>query len=120
MLYVRTHAGKPVALLANYSLHYVGGVGPGHASADYFGVFADRVKELLQADRQDPPFVGIMSNGTSGDINNVNVQPTEPVPALPPYGQIRKVADELRASGARCALGSGQRPHHPRRPARRT
>ncbi len=104
VLYVRTHAGKPVALLANYSLHYVGGVGPGHASADYFGVFADRVKELLQADRQDPPFVGIMSNGTSGDINNVNVQPTEPVPALPPYGQIRKVADELAREAVRVAL----------------
>lgn len=57
--------GRPLALLANYSLHYVGGVGPGHASADYFGAFADRVQELLGADRLDPPFVAMMSNGTS-------------------------------------------------------
>ena len=59
-------------MLANYSLHYVGDVGPGHISADYFGVFADRIQQLLGADRQDPPFVGILCNGTSGDINNIN------------------------------------------------
>ena len=34
---VRSTDGRPIALLANYSLHYVGGVGAGHASADYFG-----------------------------------------------------------------------------------
>ena len=31
---------------------------PGHASADYFGAFADRVRKLLKAERFDPPFVG--------------------------------------------------------------
>jgi neutral ceramidase len=41
---------KPLALLANYSLHYVGGVPPkGQVSADYFGEFArlmpSRVRE---------------------------------------------------------------------------
>ena len=66
--------GRPIALLANYSLHYVGGVGGGHVSADYFGVFADRIQELLEAGRLNPPFVGIMSNGTSGDINNIDFQ----------------------------------------------
>lgn len=59
--------GKPLALLANYSLHYVGGI-PG-VSGDYFGVFAKRIAELLNADEN---FVASMSNGTSGDINNVN------------------------------------------------
>lgn len=62
--------GRPIALLANYWLHYVGGVGKGHVSADYFGVFADRIGELIADPRQDPPFVGILSNGASGDINN--------------------------------------------------
>ncbi len=61
--------GQHLALLADYSLHYVGG-NPG-VSADYFGAFADRIQQLLGADRQDPPFVGVMANGTSGDINNV-------------------------------------------------
>ncbi|NLB27255.1 MAG: hypothetical protein GX820_11250, partial [Bacteroidales bacterium] len=62
---VQSIEGRPIALLANYGLHYVGGVPPNHLSADYFAMFADRIQELLKADRQDPPFVGIMSNGTS-------------------------------------------------------
>src|SRR4051794_718339 len=44
VLAVRSPDGRPLALLANYSLPYVGGLGPGHASADYFGAFADRVQ----------------------------------------------------------------------------
>ena len=72
VLAVNHAEGKPLALLANYSLHYVGDVGPGHVSADYFAAFADRIQQLLGADRYDPPFVGIMSNGTSGNINNIN------------------------------------------------
>src|SRR5439155_19216321 len=62
--------GQPIALLANYSLHYVGGVPA--LSADYFAMFANRMATYLDADKVDPPFVGIMSNGTSGNINNVN------------------------------------------------
>src|SRR5690606_21444807 len=60
---VQSNDGRPIALLGNYSLHYVGGVPSGHLSADYFGVFADRIQEFLGGDRQDPPFVGMMSNG---------------------------------------------------------
>ena len=75
---VQARDGRPIALLANYSLHYVGGTGANEVSADYFAVFADRIQELLKADRLDPPFVGIMSNGTSGDINNINFRTPRP------------------------------------------
>jgi hypothetical protein len=91
-LAMETHDGRPLGLLANYSLHYVGGTGPNHISADYFAVFADRTQELLGADRQDPPFVAAMSNGTSGNINNNNY--AVPRPKKPPYEQIRLVADQ--------------------------
>lgn len=64
---VQTPKGEPIALLANYSLHYVGGVPA--LSADYFAMYAERMRTLLGADKK---FVGIMSNGTSGNINNVN------------------------------------------------
>jgi hypothetical protein len=67
---VQTREGKPIALLANYSLHYVGGLPA--LSADYFGVFADLIAKHLDATKVDPPCGGIMSNGTSGDVNNVN------------------------------------------------
>ena len=85
--------GKTIALLGNYSLHYVGGVSSGNISADYFAVFADRIQELLNADRQSPPFVGIISNGTSGDVNNINFR--GPAVKHPPYEKMRIVADDL-------------------------
>lgn len=85
--------GTPMALFANYSLHYVGGVPSGHISADYFAVFADRIQELLGADRQDPAFVGIMSNGTSGDVNNINY--AVPGQQYPPYVRMKVVANDV-------------------------
>ena len=90
---VQSTQGRPIALLANYSLHYVGGVPQGHISADYFAVFADRLQELLKADRQYPPFVGIMSNGTCGDVNNINFR--GPSEKNPPYAKMRIVADDV-------------------------
>ncbi len=101
VVFVRTPEGRPIALLANYSLHYVGGVGPGHISADYYGAFAERVARLLDADHLDPPFVPILSNGTSGDINNINFR--EPRAPRPPYEQIRAVADEVATEAVRVA-----------------
>ncbi|MHC4121491.1 MAG: neutral/alkaline non-lysosomal ceramidase N-terminal domain-containing protein, partial [Planctomycetota bacterium] len=89
---VQSAAGRPIALLANYSLHYVGGGEKGVISTDYFGMFSDRIQQLLGADRSDPPFVGIMSNGTSGDINNINwLKKPQKRPA--PYEKMRQVAD---------------------------
>lgn len=90
---VQSVDGRPIALLGNYSLHYVGGVPRNDISADYFAVFADRIQELLGADRQSPPFVGIMSNGTSGDINNINFR--GPAEKNPPYAKMRLVANDV-------------------------
>jgi hypothetical protein len=90
-----------LALVANYSLHYVGGTGAGDVSADYYGAFANRATERLSAERLDPPFVAIMSNGTSGNINNINFR--EKAEAREPYVQIRKVADLVSAEAARVA-----------------
>jgi len=61
--------GRPIALLANYSLHYVGGVPTDGVSADYFAVFAGLIEKALGKDKG---FVAMMSNGTSGDINNIS------------------------------------------------
>lgn len=65
---------RPIAVLGNYSLHYVGGIQP--ISADYFGAFAREIGRRLGANDAryvgKPAFVGIMSNGTSGNINNLN------------------------------------------------
>lgn len=92
-LSVQSLQGQPIAVLGNYSLHYVGGVPDNDISADYFAVFADRIQELLKADRQDPPFVGIMSNGTSGDVNNINFGGRKET--NPPYAKMRLVANDV-------------------------
>jgi len=89
--------GRPIALLANYWLHYVGGTGSGHVSADYFGVFGRRIGELMASPEQDPPFVGILSNGASGDINN-NDYANYGKPGrkrYERYEKMREVADDL-------------------------
>ena len=60
----------PIALLANYALHYVGPGPSGHEtiSADYFGAFDRTIQRL--AGRE---LVGIMLNGCCGDVNNIDV-----------------------------------------------
>jgi len=65
--------GRPMAVLASYSIHYVSGDKRGDVTADYFGHFANRLGELMKADvsskanSADPPFVGMMANSNSGD-----------------------------------------------------
>src|SRR6185436_18905190 len=94
---------QPLALLANYSLHYCGGVGGGIISADYYGAFADKLQELLVGDRLDPPFVAMMSNGTSGNINNIDFRGGQP--KHPPFGQLRLVANDVASEVARVYKG---------------
>ncbi len=65
-LVVKGIDGSWISLLANYSLHYVGDCERGTISADYFGYFAHALAAGLDAGET---FVGILSNGTSGEIN---------------------------------------------------
>ncbi|MBC8873781.1 MAG: hypothetical protein H8E44_30445 [Planctomycetes bacterium] len=75
--------GRPIALLANFSMHYYGAPS---ISADYYGLFSDRMKErIAPADGapNQPPFVGIMSHGPSGDIWLRDY--LKPAPKEPPH-----------------------------------
>lgn len=60
---------KWISLLANYSMHYVGDWKNGTITADYFGVFARQIQSKFQAGSD---FIGILTNGTSGDANIVD------------------------------------------------
>jgi 3-keto-disaccharide hydrolase len=93
---IRSQAGKPLALLANYSLHYVGGIGGPILSADYFGEFANQIAARLKAEGAGDGFVGILSNGTSGDVNNIDFRKQDP--PLPPFEKIKIVAGKLADS----------------------
>lgn len=92
VLAVRSVSDKrPIGLLANYSLHYTGG-NPA-ISADYFGAFASEIASRIGATdgryAEKPAFVGIMTNGTSGNINGINFG------TLPPRNP-RDAAENLR------------------------
>lgn len=100
--------GRPIALLGNYSLHYVGGVKGSDVSADYFAIFAEKIGELLNAPRHAPPFVGILTNGTSGDVNNINFQPKESR-RHQPYEKMTEVAHKI---AARVAEAHSSITHH--------
>ncbi len=64
VLSVQSRSGRPIAVLANYSMHYYGAE---PISADYYGRFAMALAEQINAKSALPPFVGMMSQGTSGD-----------------------------------------------------
>ena len=90
---VREPEGRMLAIYSAYSLHYVGGTGNAEISADYFALFCEALKKRLPRTEDDPPFVALMANGTSGDINNINF--LTPRPGKPPYEQMRFVADDV-------------------------
>src|SRR5439155_9917914 len=91
----REPEGGPISVFSAYWLHYVGGVGSGDISADYYGMYCNQLARLLKADQQDPPCMVLMANGTSGDVNNINFR--QPRPRQKPYEQMRYVANDVAA-----------------------
>jgi len=87
---VKDTSGQPLSLLANYGLHYVGGIPAGELSADYFGEFARQIADSLDA---DDSFIGIMSNGASGDVNNYRF--LNPRPRSDPFVRVQAVASRI-------------------------
>lgn len=93
LLAATTPEGKPLALYCVYSLHYVGGIPPDAISADYFGEFSNQMRERLVGADKASPFAAMLANGTSGDINNVDVR--NRAPSSKPLEQMRLVAGRL-------------------------
>ena len=106
---VRSQDGAPLALWATYSLHYVGGVPRGKVSADYFGEFGRRIAASMRTAGAGDDFVGILANGTSGDVNNIDFQHERPPAA--PFERIHLVAERV----ARRALEAYEGIEHHRR-----
>ena len=100
---VREPGGRMISIFSAYSLHYVGGVAGADISADYFAIFCETLKKLQPASEDSPPFVALMANGTSGDINNINFR--TPRPGKPAYEQMRHVGEDV-ANKVHESLGS--------------
>lgn len=85
MLMITSVGGEPIAVVVNFSLHYIGGFPGGLISADYFGAFANQMKEIKGDD-----FVALLTHGASGDINNIDV--SRRPPPRKPGEQLQRVA----------------------------
>lgn len=60
--------GKPIAAMANFSMHYFGDK---QISADYFGLFCNEFQKRVtetKGGKNEKPFVASLSHGCSGDI----------------------------------------------------
>jgi hypothetical protein len=71
ILSVQHADGQPLAVLGNFSVHYCGGYRRGLVSADYFGHYAEALETQLKPVDGRPAFVGLMSNGTSGNTGAI-------------------------------------------------
>lgn len=82
LISIQTKAGKPLAVLANFSMHYFGDK---DISADYFGLFSEGLKQRIDP---EGTMVGIMSHGCSGDIYRTDYKVPEkerPAPKIDEY-----------------------------------
>lgn len=69
LLALQTIDGKPLAVLANFSMHYIGSP---LVSSDYFGSFAEHLGKRLDGSDGSTSCIVAMSQGTSGDLASMD------------------------------------------------
>ncbi len=85
MIAFQTLDGKPLAVIANFSMHYFG---DSAISSDYFGLFCDGLQQHLSGDEDQADVVAIMSHGCSGDIwRRDYMLPSPPQGTIEEYSQ---------------------------------
>jgi hypothetical protein len=90
----QTPAGKPVAVLANYSMHYFGAK---PVSADYFGLFCEKLSRRIAGKSGEAPVV-ILSQGTAGDLHWMDYSRSKPSITLDTYAdEVAQVAMDAYA-----------------------
>lgn len=87
VLFVEDDAGAPVAVVTKFGLHYVGTDDSLAISADYYGHFDRFMRQIL-----GPSCIPMLFNGTSGQVNNVDVFATHRETG---HRQARRVASIL-------------------------
>ncbi len=83
---------SPICVMANLSMHYFGG---GGFSADYFGEVSRSLRQRAEKkfNKKLPGFVGIMSQGTSGDLHWMDY--SQPRQAISRQQYSDRVADRV-------------------------
>ena len=69
LLAMQTLDGKPLGVLANFSMHYVGSP---LVSADYFGRFSEHLAKRIDGSEGTSACIVAMSQGTSGDLMGID------------------------------------------------
>ena len=93
-LAVKTMSDKWISIMANYSIHYAADIPEHTISADYFGEVHKQLQQKLNAGNA---FVGIMTNGTSGDVNTFDFKLERNYPKEP-YGKSKLIANDVSDS----------------------
>ena len=83
-----------LCVIGNFGVHYCGGYAGGKISADYFGFFCSAVEKTQQSE----PLLGMMFNGTSGDVGSFTRTQKKYLPfeAMQVYG--RELASQALAA----------------------
>lgn len=82
VLSVQSPQGRPIAVLANLSMHYYGS---SPVSSDYFGLFPRKLARRMGAEGLQPPFVAILAQGTSGDLHWMDYSRPKNPPGMDRY-----------------------------------
>src|SRR5215212_6267043 len=69
LLAMQRTAGKPLGVLVNFSMHYIGSP---MLSSDYFGRFAEHLGKRIDGSDGSTSCIVSMSQGTSGDLASMN------------------------------------------------
>lgn len=88
VLAMQTREGKPLGVLANFSMHYVDSP---LLSSDYFGRFAEHLGKRLDGSDGVSSCIVSMSQGTSGDLASMNYSEPKALRKYDPF------ADDLAA-----------------------
>jgi hypothetical protein len=81
---IQTTGGEPLAVLANFSMHYFDSP---LVSADYFGAFCEKLSAKISKKDAISPFVAILSQGTSGDLHWMDYSQPQKRITLDEYSQ---------------------------------
>jgi len=84
LIALQTADGKVLSVLGNYAMHFFGSSA---ISADVCGRFGDRFEAQLEAFEVHPSFVGILSQGTSGDSQWIDYSQPEKKINLDQYAE---------------------------------
>jgi len=84
VLAMQTPEGKPIGVLANFSMHYIGSP---MVSSDYFGRFAEHLAKRIDGSDGISSCIVCMSQGTSGDLASMNYSASANTRQYDPYAE---------------------------------